>query len=332
MVIRKVALFEPEMHHEVLELLLNYFSEKVEELAILTRKDNISLIDFSGNRGVKLICHTFGNKNKEINFIRKWISCQQGVDLFIWVTLSPQWYGVSMEKLPENSLLLIHNMHYWLDYETHRAPLCYHIKTFWHQWLYFSVYRKKQKIWLSRFRYQLGFVAFPFLPSPRNFPEASPINTKLSVVIPGCIRKNGRDYGLVLQLMKRLSSNLALDFIFLGAASGYFARQLINSSRKIQASSLNIIYFDHYVPREVFHSYMMEATFLWLPLLPYRYYGGVLEKVGFSALSGGLLDAWKYQRKCFLPNWYPIPTKMKNLLIPYQTTDDILSHLEAVKR
>lgn len=43
--ITKIALFEPEMHHEVLEMLLGYFIEKVEIISILTQKENVHFID-----------------------------------------------------------------------------------------------------------------------------------------------------------------------------------------------------------------------------------------------------------------------------------------------
>jgi hypothetical protein len=77
---------------------------------------------------------------------------------------------------------------------------------------------------------------------------------------------------------------------------------------------------------------MQRATFLWIPLMPHRYYGGVLEKVGFSAITGGVLDAWKFQRNCFLPQWYPIPSDMKSLVLPYHHIDEIIQHISVSRR
>lgn len=330
--ITKIALFEPEMHHEVLEMLLGYFIERAEVISILTQKENINYIDHATRLQSNLVWQTFESKNKDKIFIRNWISDQQEVDLFIWITLSPGWYSFKIEKIPENSMLLIHNLHFWFNYENHKAPICYHLKTIWHQWIYFISYREKQKRWLSRFRYWNSLVSFPFLP-PQCIPlQHSPVSTKLSVVIPGSIRKNGRDYGLVIQFVEKLPSSVEMELVFLGEATSLFARRFLISVKKIKPQSVKMIYFDHYVPEDLFRFYLQRASFLWIPLMPHRYYGGVLEKVGFSAITGGLLDIWKYQRKCFLPQWYPIPASMKKLVLPYIHVDEIISQLSDSKR
>jgi hypothetical protein len=330
--ITKIALFEPEMHHEVLEMLLGYFIERAEVISILTQKENINYIDQATRLQSNLVWQTFESKNKDKIFIRNWISDQQEVDLFIWITLSPGWYSFKIEKIPENSMLLIHNLHFWFNYENHKAPICYHLKTIWHQWIYFFSYREKQKRWLSRFRYWNSLVSFPFLPLQCIPLQHSPVSTKLSVVIPGSIRKNGRDYGLVIQFVEKLPSSVEMELVFLGEATSLFARRFLISVKKIKPQSVKMIYFDHYVPEDLFRFYLQRASFLWIPLMPHRYYGGVLEKVGFSAITGGLLDTWKYQRKCFLPQWYPIPASMKKLVLPYIHVDEIISQLSDSKR
>ena len=328
--ITKIALFEPEMHHEVLEMLLGYFIEWVEIISILTQKENINYIDHAARLQPKLIWQIFESKRKDRIFIRNWISDQQEVDLFIWITLSPSWYSFKIERIPENSMLLIHNFHFWFDYENHKAPIYHHIKTIWHQWIYFISYREKQKIWLSRFRYSNSLVSFSFLPSPRCLNLQSPVRNKLSVVIPGSIRKNGRDYGLVIPFIEKLPSSVEMELVFLGEATSHFARRFLISVNKIKPQSVKMVHFDHYVPEDLFRFYMQRATFLWIPLMPHRYYGGVMEKVGFSAITGGLLDAWKYQRKCFLPQWYPIPASMKKLVLPYHHVDEIIQHISEI--
>jgi hypothetical protein len=101
---------------------------------------------------------------------------------------------------------------------------------------------------------------------------------------------------------------------------------------KIKPITVIIVHFNHYVPEDLFTFYMQRATFLWIPLTLDRYYGGVIEKVGVSAITGGLLDVWKFQRKCFLPQWYPIPSGMENLVLPYHHIDEIISQLSGSKR
>jgi hypothetical protein len=175
-------------------------------------------------------------------------------------------------------------------------------------------------------------VSFPFLLPQRIPPQHSTIKNNLSVVIPGSIRKNGRDYGLVIPFIERLPSSVEMELVFLGEATSLFARQFLISVNKIKPQSVKIIHFDHYVPEDLFRFYMQRATYLWIPLMPHRYYGGVLEKVGFSAITGGLLDTWKYQQKCFLPQWYPIPASIKKLVLPYHHIDEIIQHISVSRR
>jgi hypothetical protein len=175
-------------------------------------------------------------------------------------------------------------------------------------------------------------VSFSFLPSPRCLNLQSPVSKKLSIAIPGSIRKNGRDYGLVIQFIEKLPSSFEMELVFLGEATSLFARRFLISVNKIKPQSVKMVHFDHYVPEDLFRFYMQRATFLWIPLMPHRYYGGVMEKVGFSAITGGLLDAWKNQRKCFLPQWYPIPASMKKLVLPYHHVDEIIQHISVSRR
>jgi hypothetical protein len=330
--IDKIALFEPELHHEVLELFLAHYVHIAENVSILTYSENIEYINETSRFQSNVTWCTFENRKKDERLIKQWISKQSDVDLFVWITLSPLWLNFSIEKLPVNSMLVIHNYHYWFDYENHKAPLFHHLKTIWHQWIYFFSYRQKQKRWLSRFRYWNSLVSFPFLLPQRIPPQHSTIKNNLSVVIPGSIRKNGRDYGLVIPFIERLPSSVEMELVFLGEATSLFARQFLISVNKIKPQSVKIIHFDHYVSEDLFRFYMQRATFLWIPLMPHRYYGGVLEKVGFSAITGGLLDAWKYQQKCFLPQWYPIPASMKKLVLPYHHIDEIIQHISVSRR
>jgi hypothetical protein len=101
---------------------------------------------------------------------------------------------------------------------------------------------------------------------------------------------------------------------------------------KIKPITVIIVHFKHYVPEDLFTFYMQRATFLWIPLMPFRYYGGVIEKVGFSAITGGVFDAWKYQKPCFLPCWYPIPSGMEKLILPYTRIDEVIQHISGSKR
>jgi hypothetical protein len=330
--IAKIALFEPELHHEVLELFLAHYVHIAENVSILTYSENIEYINETSRFQSNVTWCTFENRKKDERLIKQWISEQSDVDLFVWITLSPLWLNFSIEKLPVNSMLVIHNYHYWFDYENHKAPLFHHLKTIWHQWIYFFSYRQKQKRWLSRFRYWNSLVSFPFLLPQRIPPQHSTIKNNLSVVIPGSIRKNGRDYGLVIPFIERLPSSVEMELVFLGEATSLFARQFLISVNKIKPQSVKIIHFDHYVSEDLFRFYMQRATFLWIPLMPHRYYGGVLEKVGFSAITGGVLDAWKFQRNCFLPQWYPIPSDMKSLVLPYHHIDEIIQHISVSRR
>ena len=114
--IDKIALFEPELHHEVLEIFLAYYVHIAENISILTYSENIKYIDETSRFQTNVTWCTFENRKKDERLIKQWISEQSDVDLFVWITLSPLWLNFSIEKLPVNSMIVIHNYHFWFDY------------------------------------------------------------------------------------------------------------------------------------------------------------------------------------------------------------------------
>lgn len=158
--VTKIALFEPELHHEVLEIFLAYYVHIAENISILTYSENIKYINETLRFQPNVTWCTFENRKKDERLIKQWISEQSDVDLFVWITLSPLWLNFNVEKLPVNSMLVIHNYHFWFDYENHKAPLFHHLKTIWHQWIYFLVIDKNRKDGFQDFA--IGTVWYPF--------------------------------------------------------------------------------------------------------------------------------------------------------------------------
>jgi hypothetical protein len=270
---------------------------------------------------------TFKNRKNDEGFIKKWIADQSEVDLFVWITLSPVWYSFKLDKIPSASILIIHNLYFWIGYKEHRAPFYYHYKTLWHHFIYLLYYQRKQQWWLSRFQYRCNLSDFQGqMPNRRPF-QTPPSSSTFSIVIPGGITNNGRDYQAVLSFVNAIAPDNRLELVFLGLACTPFARRFLHLILKIKATGVRFVHFDNYVPADIFQAYMEKATYIWLPLKPFRYYSGVMEKVGYSAITGGVFDVWKYQKPCFLPSWYPIPSNIKELVLPYHHVDEIIMYL-----
>lgn len=329
--INSIALFEPEFHHEVLEMLLNHFNLPAVKISILTWAENVRYMNESIRFQPNISWFTFENRKKEEAYIKNWIAEQSDVDLFVWITLSPVWYHLKLDKIPKNSILLIHNFYFWFEYKQHSAPINYHFKTWWHHFIYFRTYQNKQQWWLSQFQYCRNVSDFHGQLSEKGPFKCSDLTSNISLVIPGGITDNGRDYHLIRSFVMAISSDIRLELVFLGFASSPFARRFLKSMYKIKPAGVQIVSFEKYVPADLFQFYMEKSTLIWLPLKPFRYYSGVMEKVGYSTVTGGVFDVWKYQKPCFLPSWYPVPSFIRNLVLPYHHLDEIIFYVSERK-
>jgi|GEM_PF-982433 len=162
-ILSRVALFEPGEHHEILHLLIGYYHHLGAEIHVLTTKENRFLVEEAGTGPFSILWSTIQKKDTDLTVA--WLKRQAQVDLFVWITLPTAWYGFPVPDLPENSLLLLHNLHFWFAYESYAANPFGGIKTLSYQMLWLVYYRRQHKRWLSRFRHWGHLLDYRYLDS-----------------------------------------------------------------------------------------------------------------------------------------------------------------------
>ena len=129
----------------------------------------------------------------------------------------------------------------------------------------------------------------------------------LSIVIPGGVSQERRDYKSVLSKIEnwsKNSSNSELEIVFLGKAENPELQWLRDfESKKLQ--NVKLVYFEEKVPQNVFGSYMKNATYLWCPLQISTSFFSNEEIYGISKMSGIIADVINYKKIAVLPKAYP---------------------------
>ena len=150
---------------------------------------------------------------------------------------------------------------------------------------------------------------FQFLPLFYSENDAGKINKNISIVIPGGVSQERRDYKSVLFKIENWSNdninkNSKLEIVFLGKAQNEELQWLTDFKNK-NLESVKIIYFEEKVPQDEFDFHMKKATYLWCPLQISTQFFSNDEQYGISKMSGIIGDAIKYKKIAFVPKNYP---------------------------
>lgn len=149
---------------------------------------------------------------------------------------------------------------------------------------------------------------FQYLPVFYSLKNENKVAENLSIVIPGSVSQNRRDYNLVLKELENYATknsliNSTIEIVFLGKAENKELNWLINFKNK-NLENVKIIYFREKVSQNDFDFYMQKATFLWCPLQLETNFFSQKEYYATTKMPGVIGDAIKYRKVVYLPDWY----------------------------
>ena len=127
-----------------------------------------------------------------------------------------------------------------------------------------------------------------------------------TIVIPGAVSQQRRDYKKVLQDLTNLNkknSERLIHVVFLGKAHGKELRWL-KSFDKERSKNISIQYFTEKVPQYIFDEWMDKANVLWCPIQSETEFFSTEEIYGATKMSGNIGDAIKYGKVAFFPKDY----------------------------
>ncbi|QOW10212.1 hypothetical protein Q73A0000_07465 [Kaistella flava (ex Peng et al. 2021)] len=153
----------------------------------------------------------------------------------------------------------------------------------------------------------LGRDHFQYLPVFFNEYQVNNNSEIFTIVIPGAVSQQRRDYKKVLQELtnlNQLDSKRLIQIIFLGKAHGKELRWL-QSFEKEKSANISIQYFTEKVPQNIFDEWMNKANVIWCPIQSETEFFSNKEIYGKTKMSGNIGDAIKYGKVAFFPENYP---------------------------
>ena len=124
-----------------------------------------------------------------------------------------------------------------------------------------------------------------------------------TVVIPGAVSQERRDYVSVLKKIKHFRNNFHI--VFLGKAAGKELKWL-TTFEKDKPENISIEYFTEKVPQHIFEERMQMANVLWCPVQNKTEFFSNREIYGKTKMSGNLGDAIKYGKMAIFPKDYDL--------------------------
>ena len=147
-----------------------------------------------------------------------------------------------------------------------------------------------------------------YLPVLYNQFQLSNNSKIITIVIPGAVSQQRRDYKKVLQELTKWNldqsqSERLIQVIFLGKAQRKELRWLKDFDNE-KAENVSIQYFTEKVSQPLFDEWMNKADVLWCPIQSETEFFSHKEIYGKTKMSGNIGDAIKYGKMAFFPDSY----------------------------
>lgn len=126
----------------------------------------------------------------------------------------------------------------------------------------------------------------------------------ITIVIPGAVSQQRRDYLHVLNSLKNFQRKSHYQFVFLGKALGN-ELSWIKKFEKSKSQNISVKYFTEKVPQQIFDEFMMRADILWCPIRDQTEFFSQKEFYVITKMSGNVGDAIKYGKAAIFPADYP---------------------------
>lgn len=214
-----------------------------------------------------------------------------------------------------NAAVIVHNKNFVnipllrLFKSIFKADLIYRLKLWWKEGLFYSskAYQKAKNLLVLDD--ELSSERFRFLPLFYTKYTEKPDNKVLTIVIPGGVSQQRRDYKKVFSVIKNLENSYNTDiqknlieFVFLGKAKDRELRELVNLERS--SKYVNITYFSERVSQADFEKWMRKADVLWCPIQQETAFFSQKEIYGKTKMTGNLGDAIKFGKPAIFPENY----------------------------
>lgn len=148
------------------------------------------------------------------------------------------------------------------------------------------------------------------------------------ITIPGIVDDKSRDYLPVIHAISTLEPLKAqVQLCLLGKPSSKYGRSVVDKFNELKSESVDILSFNQFIPQKQFDKIMRETDFLICPMNKVMKFGPVNEKNGFSCVSGNMNDIIRFGLPSLIPDYYPLPANLKNVITQYRDASNLNSIL-----
>ena len=177
---------------------------------------------------------------------------------------------------------------------------------------------------IDKYKDKATFVQLPFTINDEISREGKGKN--IIITIPGNVSNKSRDYNVVIKALHLLPKNLGVIINILGRPDGDFGMKVVNSFKEIR--SLKVNSYKAFIPQKEFDTVMRNTDFLILPMNKIMKFDIIGEVNGHSCVSGNMNDMIRYGIPAMIPDYYPLPLKLKSVVYQYESEQDLCSEIE----
>jgi hypothetical protein len=154
----------------------------------------------------------------------------------------------------------------------------------------------------------------------------------IGAIVPGAINSMTRDYDLLVQVMKRVVTQLQKPFTLtlLGKPQGEYGQRIVK-----RLSDLDSEYFtfrchkNGFIQQKDYDAQMKRADFLILPINRYMKHDVFKEISSQSAVSGNVGDMVRYSLPAILPSHYRLHSDLEQMVGRYESEADFCRTLSS---
>jgi len=150
-----------------------------------------------------------------------------------------------------------------------------------------------------------------------------------TITIPGSIDVNRRDYSIVIKALEQIKqqNHPPIEIYLLGKPIGYKGREMIETFRSFNSSTVKIYSFNEEVPQPEFEKIMKRTNLIWCPIKTSRNIYFYKEQFGTTKISGSFSDIIRYGKYGLMPDFYPLPKNLEHIISRYKSSDDLVEKL-----
>lgn len=208
------------------------------------------------------------------------------------------------------------------------------------------LYRQPRRAKILRAAYRIGFLNdqvleylgetvsthIPFFMSPPIFyyreqkkVGRSRVHSEpLIVIVPGTIKKRGRNYDQILAALKLMAIEdlERMRLVLLGRPFGTYGKQILQQFRSLELPR-ECIYFEEVLSMHAYADWFYKADMVLCPFRKGYRLGLHKDKFGCTSISGVMNDLIRYGKPAICSQYHPFPPALERHAKRYETSHEL---------